>query len=50
VGAQTLPHDGRLSRSRETKPTTFETLTTTSEDEVEDAQDRWGYEYERIAG
>jgi hypothetical protein len=27
VGAQTLPHDGRLSRSRVIKPTTFETLT-----------------------
>jgi hypothetical protein len=27
VGAQTLPHDGRPPRSRETKPTTFETLT-----------------------
>src|SRR3712207_3519370 len=27
VGAQTLPHDGRSRDSRETKPTTFETLT-----------------------
>src|SRR3712207_2733427 len=27
VGAQTLPHDERPPRSRETKPTTFETLT-----------------------
>jgi hypothetical protein len=28
VGTQTLPHDGRSPRrSRETKPTTFETLT-----------------------
>jgi hypothetical protein len=27
VGTQTLSYDGRPSRSRETKPTTFETLT-----------------------
>jgi transposase-like protein len=27
VGAQALPYDGRPPRSRETKPTTFETLT-----------------------
>jgi hypothetical protein len=27
MGAQTLPYDGRSRRGRETKPTTFETLT-----------------------
>jgi hypothetical protein len=27
VGAKALPHDGRPPRTRETKPTTFETLT-----------------------
>jgi hypothetical protein len=28
VGAEALPHDGRSRRSKETKPTTFETVTT----------------------
>jgi hypothetical protein len=31
VDAKTLPYDGRPQRSRKTKPTTFETLTSTEE-------------------
>lgn len=37
MGAQTLSHDGRSRRSRETKPTTFKTLTEAQAETVTDS-------------